>query len=320
MIKSPSGNNISKDKLISILKRVQQNSPQQNSDIKFTEHNWHKPRHFSVDQFTTLKFFADKLAEYIQADITNLCHGDFLVTPLSITEHFSYTLERDFYNNDQNYYLNLGLTTNAHQGFISMTKDSSIAMVKFILAGDEDAENATETISALEESLILDTAETALTALSKTSQGRGGNEIISSNDLVRGNWPLNLDSLEELCRLDFKIEKRSESAEISIIIVSKLLEAALKADDHHPKVSKEAISAAITHKLNEVPVNIVAKISSDLLPMQEITDLQPGDLIMLNRKAQTPIDIQVNGTDIMHAFPATLERQFAMTITNIEND
>ncbi len=319
MIKASSGNNISKDKLISILKRVQLNSPKIDSNVKYSEHNWHKPRHFSIEQSATLKLFSEKLAEYIQADITNLCHGDFIVSPLSITEHYSYTLERDFYNNEQNYYLNLGHDKTVSQGFVAINKKSALSMVRFILAGEDEPEEEQQNISNLEESLIFDTAETAVVALDKTSQSRGGYSLVSSPELVRGNWPLNLDSLEELCRLDFKIEKKDGSAELSIIIVSKLLEPALKADNSHPKIDKKAIERALSENISKVPVTISAKISTDLLQMQDITGLQPGDLIVLNKKANEPIDIQVNGTDVLHGFPATLGSQLALTITQKED-
>lgn len=320
-------NMVSREELKRILERIRQNEPKVADTTKFTEYNWHKPRHFGIEQISALKVFSEKIAEHIQADLTNLCHGDFRVTATSVTEHFSYTLEKEFYNADQNYYLTFGSNTSSKlQGFAAITKKSALSIVKFMLCEEDSEFETTEpesegSISNLEESLIYDTAETTLKGLSKTSYVRGGNEFHSTQSLTRGNWPLDLDNLEELCRIDFRIETRSDSAIVSIIIVSELLEPALRiAVDANKKLEADNVQNVIRENLKKVPVDVTAKISTEMLSMQEITSLEPGDVIMLNRPIDEPIDVLVNGTDLMHAFPGICNGKYSMTITHKDLD
>lgn len=320
MTKTSTESLVSKENLIELLKRVQQNTPLEKPNVEYSEHNWHKPRHFSLEQLAALKLFSEKVAEHIQADMTNLCHGDFRVSTYAITEHFSYTLEKDFYNTDQNYYLNFGNSPGKFQGFISISKKSAMAIVKFVLGEDEEQDSDNKSITTLEESLLFDTAETALRSLNKTSQGRDGETFSVDDCLLRGNWPLDLDNLEELCRIDFKIENRTFSAEISLIIVSDLLEPALRISGEQQKITEEDIKNAIVSNLKNVPINIKTKISTETLPMQEISRLQPGDVVLLNKSIEEPIEILANGKVLLHANPGIYNNRYAVTITHKEDD
>ena len=277
---SSSQKTINKERLKQILAKVRHNSPKLKSDIEHTEYNWHKPRHFSVEQLAALKVFSEKIGEYIQADFTNLSMGEFYASPISVTEHFSYTLEKDFYNSDQNYYLTFMGQGQKQHGFISIPKKSSVGMVEFMLCEENPQGNEERTISSLEERLLLDAAETILGAFNKTSLARGGNSFNSTKSFVRGNWPLDLDNLEELCRIDFKVETGSFSGEISLIVISETLEPALKiALDPSNLINQETIKTALIDNLLNVPVNITARISQDMLSLEEITSLKPGDVI-----------------------------------------
>ena len=321
-----SENVISRNKLMALLKELQKNSSSNvKNDIKFTEYNWHKPRHFSIEQLSALKIFSEKIAEHIQADLTNLCHGDFRVTATSITEHFSYTLEKDFYNSDQNYYLTLDAAGKPQQGFISISKKSGLSIVRFMLCEDDEQnvsnESENDNISTLEESLLLDATTTAIQALSKTSHSREGLEFKHGKTLLRGNWPLDLDNLEELSRIDFKIETKNITAEISLIIVSEHLEPALRMTfDSSNLTSKEEINRAIMNNLGKVSVKVRSIVSRDLIPFQEITSLEPGDVIVLSKSCNEPLDLIVNKTPTLSGNIGTLKGRYALTITNKEEN
>jgi len=69
--------------------------------------------------------------------------------------------------------------------------------------------------------------------------------------------------------------------------------------------------------LSAVEMQVTAELGRTRLPIGEILELSPGDLVELNRSASSPIDLLVNGTLIARGEVVVIDEEFAIRISEI---
>jgi flagellar motor switch protein FliM len=70
--------------------------------------------------------------------------------------------------------------------------------------------------------------------------------------------------------------------------------------------------------LQQVPVTIRATLTSTTLTFQEILDLGPGDILLLDKPVDGPAELIVNGRTVFRGRPAQSQGQYAVVIHESE--
>jgi flagellar motor switch protein FliM len=73
-------------------------------------------------------------------------------------------------------------------------------------------------------------------------------------------------------------------------------------------------SQALMEHLQEMPVTITALLASTTLTFQEILDLGPGDILLLDKPVDGPVELVFNGRTVLHGRPAQAEGRQAVVI------
>ena len=69
--------------------------------------------------------------------------------------------------------------------------------------------------------------------------------------------------------------------------------------------------------LANVEMSVTVELGRTRMPVRHLLALSPGSVIELNRSANTPVDVFVNGTLFAHAEVVVIDDEFGVRITDI---
>ncbi len=308
-------NSLSKEKIQRLLAAIGSRPAADTTTIEAADYDWHQPRRFNREQLTRLDDFAKKVSKMVVKKFSTLCRGDFDVKVDSVTQHFADKILDQALNSEQNdYYLAFGTTQDQPCGVIGIPPQAAFVLVTQLL-GDTDSEKDSKTdLSQLEESLLFDIACAIVEALSDAHTGWA---FQPAKNIVRGLLSLELQGTEEFCRIALNIRKTdSDGAEAYALIFSSSLERIVgKSGQQAGQFPAEKISKAILGHLQKMAVCVTARLSSTVLNFEELMSLQAGDILLLNKRVDEPVELMVNDKAFFLGRPAKSAGNYAVVVT-----
>jgi flagellar motor switch protein FliN len=67
----------------------------------------------------------------------------------------------------------------------------------------------------------------------------------------------------------------------------------------------------------DVPVNLTIELGSCQLPMKEVLQLNIGSVVQLDKLADAPVELSINGKLIAHGEVVVIEDRFGVKITEV---
>ena len=89
------------------------------------------------------------------------------------------------------------------------------------------------------------------------------------------------------------------------------------ADAESAPVAGEPASAADLRRLAAVPVDLSVEIGRTRMTVGQTLELREGSVITLDRMADEPVDLLVNGTPIAHGEVVVIDEQFGLRVTRV---
>jgi len=335
-------NGLSREKIRQLLAAIGSQPVQDEAQGEVTDYDWHQPHYFSCGQLDMLNNFATKIADIIGEKFAVLYHSDFNVTVTSVTQHFAGKLFEQLLSGGQiNYYLALGSSRENMFGFVSVPEQTAAALVTELLGEAEpkpakDAKNSDsqesqgKPLSQLEESLLFDIAslivESLAISLRSYKSGATVCNVLPGEAVVKGRMPVELQEIEEVCRIVYSIEKtvsadKKQSSEVSFIIpCSKLVHhwpVVRSTTETGSKPSADDISKAILNHLKEMPVTVTAQLGTTLFTFEQVMCLNPCDMLLLDKAIDEPIELIVEERTVFRGQLAKSSGQHAAVITEI---
>ncbi len=314
---SRAANNLSKEKIQQLLIAVGSGPMEDTTGIEATEYNWNKPHYFDRKQLNKLDNFTKKVAKTITVKFVDFCHSEFDVTVASTKQHFAAELiDQAMESGQDDYYLAFGTGQDHHCGLISIpTKTAFIWATQLLGDPESEEEDSGRDLSQLEESLLSDLLSALIEAFSQKIW-----DFQPARNIVRRFFPLELKGTEELCKITFDVKKsdQEKSSEAYILTLCSELETAVgKAEQAVGGFSAEDISKAILGHMQQMPVCITAQLASTMLTLEEIMSLEVGDILLLDKKVNEPIELITSGRTALLGRPAKLAGKHALVITEL---
>lgn len=69
--------------------------------------------------------------------------------------------------------------------------------------------------------------------------------------------------------------------------------------------------------LADIPVQVAVEIGRVRLPLRDLLNLEPGAILELDRAADAPVDVLVNGRLVAHGEVVVIGGEFAVRVTDI---
>lgn len=313
---NPVNNNLSKPIVQKILLALGSKPIEVTKRIEATEYDWRKPHYFSNNQLNKLDSFTQNVAHICTGKFSHLFHGDFNVTIVSTTQHFANELINQ--DNEQSYYyIAFGEDQENPFGLIAISAQSAITWTTQILGDTESQEDSKRDLSKLEESLLLD----IITALVEAfSEAYNNNDLQPVKNIVKDQFPIELQGTEELCKITFSAkEARSENGpEAYFLIYCENLKPIVEKNVQNSKdFSAQEISKAIFNHLQKMLVSVTAQLASTVLTFEEVMSLGAGDILLLDKKIDEPVELIVEDRILFRGRPAKSSGKYAVVITEL---
>jgi flagellar motor switch protein FliM len=276
-------------------------------------------RIFKLRQHSRLAQVLGQVATRMAEIFARSRSSPFEVSLKALTQHFAGDLCRRM-ELDQDYCLTFAPDKGQPCGFVSISPQTTIAWATWLL-GDSDSTRApNQALSALEESLLSDLLTAVLEAFLAPLRAQHG--LKPAGTPCKGQPCIQFELTEEAARIVFQVKSADPGEACEIVFVlpcSRLAALAGKtATAAPPKVSPQELSQALMEHLQEMPVTITAILASTTLMFQEILDLNPGDILLLDKPVDGLAELIVNGRAGFRGRPARSEGQQAVVIVESE--
>jgi len=312
--------NLSKEKIHQLLLAVGSGPLEDTTGIKATDYNWNQPHYFDRKQLNRLDDFTKRVARSMSVKLVDFFHSGFDVNVVSIEQHFAAKLvDQAMESGQDDYYLAFGNDQEHSFGLISIPTQTAFTWATQLLGDPEsEVEDTGRDLSQLEESLLLDLLSALINAFSQKNC-----DFLPSKNIARRLIPIELKGTEELCKISFDVKKadQEKAAEAYILILSSKLESVVgKAEEAVGSFSADDISKAILGHMQKMPIFITAQLASTVLTLKEIMSLEVGDILLLDKKVNEPIELITSGRTALLGQPARLSGKNAVVITELFND
>jgi flagellar motor switch protein FliM len=291
---------------------------EETAKVEATEYDWYDPHYFSANELSKLDGFAETAARAAATRISDFCHSRFEVTTTSISQHFASRLAVTMSRaQDKDYFVPFGIESERPCGFVGISGQTACAWATEVL-GDSGPENdSAKALSALEESLLLDLSSALVEAFSDAGA------VCSfrlTGSVVRGWWPLESGSTEELCQVSLDVKKadsQDSSAAYLVIPCRELDVVAGRSRRAQDEYSESEVSKAILDHLQRMTVAITAQLASTKLTFGQIMNLQVNDMLVLDKAVDEPIDLIVEDRPLYSGWPAKSAGRYAVRISAV---
>lgn len=309
--------NLTNEKIQQILAAVGTNqTSNDDKDIEFTQHNWNQARYFNSEQLKEIENFTTKLAEVIAEKFSMLYNADFSTTITSTTQHFA----GDFSDPDSkeiDYYLAFGDGPENHFALIGIPSQTALTWTAQLLGDTESEKSPDKDLSHLEKSLLLDIAANTIKAFSNVYERH---DFHLAESIVRGGFPLDVESTKELCKINFKTSKfgSDDGPEAYFLISSDKLESVIPQKmQTEDTVSTEEISKMMLDYVHQTTLPVTVVLASTTPRFEEIMSLQAGDILLLDKKANEPLELIIKNRPLYRGRLAKSEKMYAVCITEM---
>lgn len=307
---------LTRDRLRQLIASARKHVTQEQTFDDAAEYNWEEPHHFNPDQILAMKTLGKKIESQIAKTFSALCQGEFNITISSITQHFACQLAGTVHTEQQNhYFLPFSSEGDNRYGYLDVSPPTALILVGQMLRDTDSSANDNKEFSQLEETILLDITSAIVDSVDAVFIEQGGPSIQKSSALIRGDWPLEIENLEDLCRLDFSVDYPDGNFKFTFTILSDLLEPLLgmksKAGSH---CSTEEIHKMMIQSMYDVPIEITAQLYSSSISLSDMMSLSAGDILLLEKKIKEPLDVLFNKSPCLKAYPAASNGKNAVVI------
>ena len=309
-------NDLSKEKIQQLLSALGSGPAEDATQPETAQYNWRQTRYFGGEQLKTLNNFAEKVAAAAARKFAALAHSNFNVTIVSTTQHCADELLGGFTAGEKSSYcLAFGADIHHPCGLISISPQTAIILTTQLLGDSESEKGPDRDLSQLEESLLLDIVSAFLEAFSASCDNR---VFHPAKSFVRGQWPLELQGTQEVCKIVFAVkkDKSNDGSELGLLISCCEIEPAAGITTQAAgKFSAKDISETILEHIQQVSVPVTVRLASTILSFNEILNLQIDDILILDKKIDGPVELLVGGRAVCYGRPAKSAGEYAMVIT-----
>ncbi len=275
--------------------------------------DWRRPRYFDAEQRNRIAALMTQVAAVLSERFAHFYNQPFDVSVTGIAERFAGDLQ-DPMTSNQNFCMPFGPSANQTAGLLMVSAATAFSWVTLLL-GDQEAPAAERPLSALEQSLLSDLMTALVEALLPQLKGQ---KDMKPAPVVRGLPASPFEATQEISTVAFQARKANAPAaqEVTFVLPCHLLAPLVGKTLPAPaKVSAEELSHQIMEHVQEMPVNVTAVLGHSALSFTEAVDLNPDDVLLLDKTVDVPIELRINDRPVFWGHPAQCEGQYAVLVT-----
>lgn len=310
-------NKLSHKKIKQILAAAGKTAPSDSENIETEEFSWNQPHYFNSTELEKLNQLLEKIAAKTSDQFSSLYQTEYEASLNSTEQYFAEQALDNNYESDKIYYYSaFGKQSSSPCGMIVFPCETAKELTSQLLGGE--AENKGEKLTELEESILLDISGSFIKAINKANR-KFAFEIPAG--ISRNTIPLKVRGYEPMCQLTFEVKKKDgeKSNQVPILILSRRLKEGLGNNiSSEGNFNKKQLRNAIEERIKEMNVTLTAELDSPTLSFEEVMNLQAGDVLILDKNVDQPIDIKAEGLTVCSAKPVQCSGYYGAAITEMK--
>jgi flagellar motor switch protein FliM len=311
---SPSLDHLGKAKIHRLLAAVGSVPARERAAGDVTPYDWRDPHSLNTDQLNRLAAIMSQVAAKLGDVFTRFFSREFDVSPTAVSQHFAGDLQRGI-DPDGSYCLTFGPDKGPSCGFLAISSPTTMAWVSRLLGDTEPGGDPDRPLSSLEESLLSDLVAVVLDVFLNSL--RPHENLRSVGRLSKGQPEIQFELTEAICRITFRVQETDKGGPSDITFLlpcDRLAALAGKTPAAAPRVTPQELSQALMEHLQQMPVTVTARLATARISFQEILDLSPGDVLLLDKPIHEMVELAIEGHTAFRGRPARSEGKYAVLI------
>lgn len=277
------------------------------------EYDWHAPNRFIRAERDRLQVFATKAAAGVSRELTALLRNEVPVEIGPVTQNYGAAL----WAPEKNPLYGVPLTDKGGRvvGMVGLPPETAVGWVERLLGGSAGAQAGARPLSSLESALLLDIVAVMIKTFASASKEAGGPVFQHAEDVSIDKSPLADRADQEFCKFALMVPGAKGKVEIAFCLLSELL-APLAEETGLKKRARTAedIRKDIHGHLESMPVAATARLGTITATMRDIASLEPGDVLLMGRTVNDPIELLVLGNVVLCGFPVACDGYYAIQV------
>jgi len=313
----PSIDHLAKAKIRQLLAAVGSRSPAPRQDQAIRnvmEYDWRDPHYLNCDQLNRLAAGMSQVAVRLGGIFTRFFGREFDVSPTAITQHFANDLCRSL-EFDRTYYQTFGPEKGSPCGILAIPSPTALAWVTRLLGDSDPGGDPDRALSSLEESLLADLAaavlETFLASLQPHENLKGDGVPSKGQPIIQ------FEFVEAMCRIVFQVKESGQNDRSDLVFLlpcDRLVALAGKAPTTMLRTAPQELSRMLMEHLQQMPVTVTARLASTRIRFQEVLDLAPGDVLLLNKPIHEMVELVVEDRTAFRGYAAQSWGRYALVV------
>ena len=292
------------------------------------EYDWDRPCRYLPEQLVELARLADRCAAAVSGALTELCGSDVVFEPAGgVSQHYARQLAGG-QDDAPIYVVDLADADGRATAACTVAANVGVAWVSRLLGGGAGGDP--RDLSDLEADLLVDVVGKMSQAIASVEDPSGPMALGQARGVSKGPLSLGGDGGEEYCRFAFRRREAEEEGqaegdpqaehaetlpELCFLIASKSVDAAMGVSDAAAgAMTAEQTRQAITAQLSRVGVTAGVCAGHAVATMHEIMSLQPGDVLLLQRRCDEPAEVVIRDQTMLYGNLVRCGGQYAVQI------
>lgn len=280
-------------------------------DVK--PYDWRDPHYLNSDQLNRLAAIMSQASARLADVLTRFFNREFDVSPTGVSQHFGAELRRCF-NAGESYCMAFGPEKNQDKGpdktppacgLFAISSQTTMDWVSKLLGDADSTGDPNRSLSSLEESLLSDLVAAVLDVFFTLL--RPHETLRMCGRLSKGEPPVRFEQTEEICRIAFQVQeaKKDEPSDLIFVLSCSRLAALVgKTPPAPPRATPQELSQILMEHLQQMPVTITAKLATAQVGFQDVLDLAPGDVLLLEKPIHEMVELTIEGRTVFRGRPA----------------
>ena len=280
------------------------------------DYDWSVPQGFTQEQLERVNSFVASAVTKISEALSILMQQQLQMRSDPIAQHYADQLPDDL-GKDTDYSVTVLDARGGACGRLVLPGDLAMEWVGKMLGSSERPTGEQRELSTMESALLADMIAAIVKAFSDAAQAMGAERFDVKKDLERGEFEPPGGTGSEITRITLRQEDASDSRPVSILLTSEALTGVSGAGTAQGEgaTSGDPRARMVWH-VSQASVVVTAFLGTAKASIKEILALEPGDVLLLQKTINEPIDLSVQGTVVCSGRPVRCEGRYAVQITH----
>lgn len=280
--------------------------------------DWRQCRYFGTAVFEDLRQAVSKSLQDMAARVGVECQDEFIIELKGLEQQYGHgPLAQVSAMTSGDYGLTFGLDEETLEALLIMPSQSAWQWANFALgaSSDEGGDGNDSLLSALEETFLTDLSRSMVQALAPLCQMEQ-----MATDAAVNNGPAEVpwQDVDALLSLTFEVKKvdAEKGSEGRVFLPCSMIAMDRSEDEEMGGEEDEVdVDAIVKHCLQDYPIPIQVLFGTLEMSFEELASLEPNDILMLDRRIDEPVEIQVGKQRAFAGLPAQRRGQKVVMIT-----